>query len=204
MKAVFDTASAEPRRAYGLLISLVVPRPIGWIGSIGASGVRNLAPYSFFNAFGPTFVGFSTIRPEGAMKDTLRNVLETGVFTVNIVTEETAAAMNLSSGPYPIEVDEFAIAGVTPRPGDVVPAPLVEEAKANLECRLIHTLELGEGPMASSLVIGEVLRIHVREDLLVDGRVDQGRLGAIGRMGGRSYAKTTDLFEMVRPQQDPA
>ncbi len=204
VKTVFDTSVMEARNSYSLLIGLVVPRPIGWIGSIGLDGIRNLAPYSFFNAFGPTYVGFATIRPDGRMKDTLRNVTDTGVFTVNVVSEDLAGAMNSSSGSYPIDVDEFAAAGVTARPGDVVAAPIVEEAKANLECGVRHTLDLGDGPMASTLVIGEVLRIHVREDLLADGRVDQVRLGAIGRMGGRSYSTTRDQFQMERPQQPPA
>lgn len=204
VKAVFDTSVMESRRSYSLLIGLVVPRPIGWIGSIGSDGIRNLAPYSFFNAFGPTFVGFATIRPDGRLKDTLRNVMDTGVFTVNVVSDDLAGAMNSSSGTYPIDMDEFAVAGVTARPGDVVAAPIVEEARANLECRVHHTLDLGDGPMASTLVIGEVLRIHIREDLLVDGRVDQSRLGAIGRMGGRSYTRTKDQFQMERPQHPPA
>ncbi len=202
VKTIFDPAVVGSKDAYRLLIGLVVPRPIGWIGTVGSDGVRNLAPFSFFNVFGPVHVGFSTVRPDGAHKDTLKNVLETGVFTVNTVTEDVAEAMNLSSGSYPAGVDEFEVAGLTARTGDLVSAPMVVESQANLECRLIQTVDLGSGAMASTLVIGETLRFHVDPELFVDGRIDPGRYRAVGRLGGRAYSTTRDRFEMPRPQQD--
>lgn len=202
MKHGFDPTEHDDVDIYKLLIGLVVPRPIGWIGSVSASGVRNLAPFSFFNAVAasPATVLFSTIRAGGARKDTLSNVEETGVFTVNVVTEETVEAMNLTSGRYDPSVDEFELAGLTAVSGTVVDAPMVAEAKANLECRLSRVVPIGtDGPMAASIVIGEVVRIHADGAILDGTRIDQEALRAVGRMGGPTYTRTRDLFSLHRP-----
>jgi flavin reductase (DIM6/NTAB) family NADH-FMN oxidoreductase RutF len=202
VKQGFDPADHDDVEIYKLLIGLVVPRPIGWIGSVSAAGVRNLAPFSFFNAVAasPPTVLFSTIRARGARKDTLSNVEETGVFTVNVVTEETAEAMNLTSGSYDPSVDEFQLAGLTAVAGTVVGAPFVAEAKANLECRLSQVVPIGtDGPMAASIVIGEVVRVHVDGAILDGTRIDQAALRAVGRMGGPTYTRTRDLFSLERP-----
>ena len=202
MKHGFDPAEHDDVDIYKLLIGLVVPRPIGWIGSVSADGVRNLAPFSFFNAVAasPPTVLFSTIRAGGLRKDTLSNVEETGVFTVNVVTEETVEAMNVTSGRYEASVDEFEVAGLTAVEGTVVDAPMVGEAKANLECRLDQVVQIGtNGPMAASIVIGEVVRIHVEGSILDGTRIDQEALRAVGRMGGPTYTRTRDLFSLDRP-----
>ena len=202
MKRGFDPADHDDVDIYKLLIGLVVPRPIGWIGSVSASGVRNLAPFSFFNAVAasPPTVLFSTIRAGGARKDTLSNVEETGVFTVNVVTEETVEAMNVTSGRYDPSVDEFELAGLTAVAGNVIDAPMVAEAKANLECRLSQVVPIGtDGPMAASIVIGEVVRVHVDGEILDGTRIDQEALRAVGRMGGPTYTRTRDLFSLDRP-----
>jgi flavin reductase (DIM6/NTAB) family NADH-FMN oxidoreductase RutF len=194
-------SAVEAMDAYKLLIGLVVPRPIGWIGSIDADGVRNLAPFSFFNAVAatPPTVLFSPLMQSGAPKDTLSNVTATGEFTVNMVSDELAEPMNLTSGRYPPGVDEFELAGLTPVPGVEVAAPMVAEAKANLECRVVRLVPVGREPMNSTLVIGEVVAFHVREDLLDGTRVDQAGLDLIGRMGGPTYTRTRDMFDMERP-----
>ncbi len=202
MKQSFDAAEHDDVDLYKLLIGLVVPRPIGWIGSRSADGVRNLAPFSFFNAVAasPPTVVFSTIRPHGHHKDTLANVTATGVFTVNIVTEEVIDAMNVTSGAYESEVDEFEVSGLTPVNGSVVDAPMVAESKANFECRLSQIVPIGEdGPMAASIVIGEILAVHVDEVILDGTRIDQAALKAVGRMGGPLYTRTRDLFSLDRP-----
>lgn len=202
MKHGFDPAEHDDVDIYKLLIGLVVPRPIGWIGSVSAGGVRNLAPFSFFNAVAasPPTVLFSTIRAGGARKDTLSNVEATGVFTVNVVTEETVEAMNVTSGRYDPSVDEFELAGLTAVDGTVVEAPMVGEAKANLECRLNQVIPIGtDGPMAASIVIGEVVRVHVEGAILDGTRIDQEALRAVGRMGGPTYTRTRDLFSLDRP-----
>ena len=197
----FDADSLESTDRYKLLIGLVLPRPIGWIGSVSRDGVRNLAPYSFFNVISasPPTVLFSAGLRAGEPKDSLANVLATGEFTVNIVDEDLAAAMNLSSGEYGPDVDEFALAGLEGRPGDAVAAPLVVAAPANLECRVAQTFQL-DAPLGNTVVVGAVERIHVRSDLLDGTRVDPLALRAVGRMAGSGYTRTADgYFEMERP-----
>lgn len=202
MKRVFSPEDHSDVDIYKLLIGLVVPRPIGWIGSTSRSGTRNLAPFSFFNAVAasPPSIVFSTIRAHGHRKDTLANVQETGVFTVNVVTEDAMDAMNITSGSYDPSVDEFEVAGLTAVEGGHVAAPMVGEAKANFECVVSQIVPIGDqGRMAASIVIGEVVRLHVAADLLDGTRIDQQRLRAVGRMGGPMYTRTRDLFSLTRP-----
>lgn len=201
-KTVFAPGDLAGIDRYKLLIGLVVPRPIGWVGTVAADGTRNLAPYSFFNvvAGSPPTVLFSPGRRRGAPKDSLANVLVTGEFTINIVDEELAEAMNLSAGEYAPEVDEFDLIGLESTPGDVVAAPLLAAAPANLECRLMQTVDLGDPP-TNTVVFGTVERIHVRSDLLDGTRVDPLGLKAVGRMAGAGYTRTVDgYFEMERPR----
>ena len=200
-RVLFDPAELERRDVYKLLIGLVVPRPIGWIGSVDGSGNRNLAPYSFFNAVGsapPTVLFAPGSRPTGA-KDSLANVEVTGEFSVNMVSHDLAEAMNLTSGTYPPEIDEFEVAGLTAVTGSKVAAPLVAEAPASMECVVSEIVRIGVPPTGSAVVFGTVVAFHVREDLLDGTRVDQEALDLIGRMGGPNYATTRDVFGMVRP-----
>jgi flavin reductase (DIM6/NTAB) family NADH-FMN oxidoreductase RutF len=200
-KVAFDTAELGGADRYKLLIGLVVPRPIGWVGTLGDDGTRNLAPFSFFNVVAgtPPTVLFSPGRRGGAPKDSLRNVLATGEFTINIVDESVAEAMNLTSGNYGPEIDEFDVTGLESMPGQVVDAPLVVASPANLECRVFHTVELGDPP-TNTVVFGSIERVHVRSDLLDGTRVDPLRLKAVGRMAGSGYTRSADgYFEMQRP-----
>lgn len=195
----FVAADLDEQTRYKLLTGLVVPRPIGWIGTRSAAGILNLAPYSFFTMVAGTpptvlFAPGLTAR----RKDSLVNAEATGEFTVNVVTEEVAAAMNLTSGEYPPEVDEFALGGLTPVTGQVVQAPMVAEAKASLECRVTRIVEVGRPPGAA-VVFGEVLRIHVRDEVLDGTRIDHEALRAVGRMAGDGYCTTRHRFEMARP-----
>ena len=202
MKESFDPAGREDVDIYKLLIGLVGPRPIGWIGSLSEEGVRNLAPFSFFNAVAasPPTVLFSTIRAGGSKKDTLANVEQTRAFTVNVVTEQVVDAMNVTAGRSDPSVDAFELAGLTAIPGTVVAAPMVSEAKANLECRVTQIVPIGtDGPMAASIVIGEVVRVHVDGSILDGTRIDQAALKAVGRMGGPTYTRTRDQFSLDRP-----
>ncbi len=186
---------------YKLMTGLVVPRPIGWIGSTSADGVNNLAPYSFFNAVSgdPPTVVFSPGAGSGTRKDTADNVAATGEFTVNIVTEEVAEAMNATSAGLPADADEFVHAGLTAVPGVVVDAPLVAEAKAQMECRMTHRLHVGREGGGNWLFVGEVVAFHINGDLLDGTRIDQAALAAIGRHAGSFYSTTRDLFSMIRP-----
>ena len=198
----FVTDEIDAVDAYKLLSGLVVPRPIGWIGTRSADGVNNLAPYSFFNgvAASPPTVMFAPTGQPSARKDTLSNVRETGVFTVNIVNFDLGPAMNETAGTHAPEVDEFEVAGLTAREADAIDAPIVAEAPASFECRLLQTVEIGNGgPMGSVVVFGEVVAFNV-EDRLLDGtRVDQIELDPIGRHVGNWYSHNGELYELVRP-----
>lgn len=192
-----ETASSD---AYKLLSGLVVPRPIGWIGTRREDGTFNLAPFSFFNVVStnPPTVLFSGGRHSDRPKDSVTLAEIAGEFTVNIVSESVAEAMNITAGSYTAEDDEFAIAGLTPAVGEVVGAPMVAESPANLECRVVDILDLGHGP-TTRVVVGQVLVIHVLEEVLDGTRIDNDALRAIGRMAGNTYIHTRDRFEIRRP-----
>ena len=195
----FDPDRLEAVDRYKLLSGLIVPRPIGWVGTRDASGVPNLAPYSFFNLVvgTPPTVLFCPGR-HGRIKDTLANARETGEFTLSVVTEDTVEAMNATSGEYPPEVDEFEVAGVTPVAGDVVRAPLVGEAAAALECVVTQIVDVGT-PSTAAVVFGHVVRIHASPRILDGTRIDHDALRAVGRMAGDGYVRTTDRFSLPRP-----
>ncbi|MDY7099849.1 MAG: flavin reductase family protein [Actinomycetota bacterium] len=195
----FLTSELRGMDGYKLLTGLVVPRPIGWIGTVSADSVPNVAPYSFFNAVSgdPPTVMFSAGAP--GRKDSADNAEATGAFTVNIVTAEVAEAMNATSATLDADADEFAHAGLTAVAGKVVDAPRVAEAKAQLECTVTQVIHVGRPDGGNRVVFGEVVCFHVAEDLLDGTRVDQSALGAVGRHAGNWYSHATDLFELIRP-----
>jgi flavin reductase (DIM6/NTAB) family NADH-FMN oxidoreductase RutF len=196
-------ADLEPRDAYRLLISLVVPRPIGWISSISAAGQANLAPFSFFNAVAgppPTVMVSVSQRAGGAVaKDTVRNAEETREFVAHIVERGLAEQMNATSGEWPHGVDEFERAGLARVAStDVRPYRLAGAAVA-MECRLTQVVPV-EGTRYTML-LGQVVRFHLREGLLrPNGLADPRRLDPIARLGGDEYASLGDVFEMIRPR----
>ena len=182
--------------------ALVTPRPIGWISTLDPDGRANLAPYSFFNAVAdaPPMVIYANNgrKPELATrKDTLANLRETGEFVCNIVPHHLRDAMNLSSGGYPPGTDEFELAGLTAAPCEVVAPPRVAEAPAALECRVWRIVELpGED---NTLVIGEVVGVHIDDSILRDGKVDVTRYQPLSRLGYRDYASISEVFALGRP-----
>ena len=189
---------------YRLLISFVLPRPIGWVSTVSAAGVRNLAPFSLYNlvSANPPVVMFSpAVRSDGGKKDTLRNVEETGEFVVATATEGLAEQMNTSAADVGADVNEFELAGLTPRAATRVKASLVGESPVNIECRLLEIKHFGDQPGAGNVVFGAILAIHVDDAVLADdGLVDPGKLQALGRMGRLTYAKTGDCFDLPRPK----
>ncbi|MDA1129398.1 MAG: flavin reductase family protein [Chloroflexi bacterium] len=188
-----------------VLTGVIVPRPIAFVSTMSPDGVVNLAPYSFFNAVSYTNVVFSSSRNVGnKSKDTLRNIEETGEFVVNIVVDPIAEAMNATAAEYPEDVDEFAIAGLTHAPSEMVKAPRVAESPVNIECKLDQVVTIGSGEHEHGLVIGTILLMHVRDDIIDGHRIDQAKLMATGRMAGNMYCRTSDRYEMVRPVFDPA
>ena len=188
-----------------VLTGVVVPRPIAFVSTISADGFINVAPYSFFNvmAYNPATVVFSSSRHTGGgrgkRKDTLANIEETGEFVVNIVVDDIAEAMNLTAAEYPAEANEFEIAGLTPAPSDLIAPPRVAESPVNMECRLKQVISLGIGKGRHGLVIGEIVLMHVRDDLIDGHRIDHRKLRPTGRLAGNMYCHTVDTFELVRP-----
>jgi len=202
-----DPATEQAPNVYKLMIGLIVPRPIAFVSSISADGVRNLAPFSFFTAVSanPPIICFAPMRnSRGQMKDTLRNIEATREFTVNIVSEDIAVQMNQCSGEYPPDVDEFEVSGLTPVPSDMVKPARVGESKASMECRLVQIVEASALPLGGSLVLGEVVRFHVADSVAGESfRIDPDQLRAIGRMGGPTYTRTQDRFDLARPGVTP-
>lgn len=197
-----DPQQMPSQAAYKLLIGCVVPRPIAWVSTISADGVANLAPFSFFMGVcgDPPTIAFSSGPRQGKLKDTVRNIEYTQDFVVNVVNDPLAQQMNLSSGDYPPEVSEFTITGLTPLPGIKVKAPRVAEAPINLECRLVQIVPVGHGP--HSLVLGEIVYFHIRDDLYKEGRIDMYKLHPVGRLAGHLYTHVHDIFEMKRPVEN--
>ena len=197
------------REFYRLLITAVAPRPIAWVSTINPDGDHNLAPFSFFNVLSatPPLVGFSPgIRPKeirealgSAVKDTLRNVRQTGEFVVNVVTYALAEQMNLTSGEYEAGVNEFEVAKLTMRPSAIVRPPQVAESPVNFECKIFQIIDFGTESAGYSLVMGEIVSIHLADEVLRDGRIDPELLDLVGRMGGSQYTRTRDRFVMERP-----
>jgi len=188
---------------YRLGLTFVNPRPIGFISTVSAAGMRNLAPFSFFNmvcANPPVLMFCPGRNRDGGKKDTLINVEATGEFVAAVVTHAMADAMNQTSAAYSPDVDEFAVAGFTPRAARIVKPALVGESPVNCECRLERILEFGEGPGASAAVFGRIVAIHIEDEYLAsDGLLDPEKLQTIGRMGRQTYARTTDRFDLPRP-----
>jgi len=187
---------------YKLTTGLIVPRPIGWIGSRSTDGVPNLAPYSFFNAMAtnPPVLVFSTGVFDGVIKDSLQNIRDTGVFTASLVDHDLAVAMNDSSATLTPDVDEFEKTGLTAATFGQVDAPGVEEAKAVIECEAVHEVEFGDKDgLHHVITFGEVLAFHIDSQVLDGTRIDPVRLDALGRLAGMDYATTRDQFRLDRP-----
>jgi len=199
----FVTADLGPGLGYKLMTGLVVPRPIGWIGSRATDGTNNLAPYSFFNGVSsqPPLVMFSPTAQPVVRKDTLSNVRATGVFSVNIVDHAHAERMNATAATAPADVDEFDLAGIERGECEAIDAPKVATAPAVLECEVVKVVDLSEVGADSVAVFGRVVAFDV-EDRLVDERlhVDGDELDAIGRHAGPTYSLTRERFDITRPE----
>lgn len=199
---LFDFAAMSARDCYKLLVSTVVPRPIAWIVSQNIDGCLNAAPFSFFNVFSgdPPILGIGIGSHEpGRAKDTRRNICETREFVVSLVSEEAAEAMNVTAIEFEHGVNELAEAQLETRPSVHVKPPRIAASPVAMECVLQQIIELGPD---NALVLGRVVAMHVRDDLVLDparSYVDTPNLKLIGRMHGTSwYARTSDLFQMER------
>jgi len=199
----------EPGKGHGLrhnpFKSIVAPRPIGWISSRSATGLLNLAPYSFFNAFCdvPPIVGFAC---NGQKKDSVHNVEQTGEFAFNLVTRRLAEEMNATSASVAPEVSEFGLAGLTPAPSRIISAPRVAESPVSFECKcteILHLKAANGTAVPAWLVLGEVVAVHIDKSLLRDGIYDTAAAQHLARGGGLSdyfWVSEETLLRMVRPK----
>ena len=196
-----DLEGKYAKRAYAILSSLVTPRPIAWVTTLGPDGVVNAAPFSFFNVLGanPPILGFCPgDRDDGTPKDTARNIRLSHEFVVNLVDEKAGEAMNQTAASLPYGVSELQSTGLTTAPSSSVKPPRIAESPASLECVEWGTLQIG----GNRLVIGLVKRVHVRDELFdpQTERIRSERFQVIGRMASPHwYCRTSDRFEMKRP-----
>jgi flavin reductase (DIM6/NTAB) family NADH-FMN oxidoreductase RutF len=195
----------QPSKGNGLphdpFKAIVAPRPIGWLTTVDPEGRVNLVPYSFYNAFceAPPIVGFSS----GGRKDSQRNIEATGEFVANLVTRKHAQAMNRTSAPFPHGVNEMEQAGLAAVPSRLIRPPRVADAPAALECKLLLVLplkDLNGEPTGSTLILGQVVGVHIDPAFQRDGLFDLAAAGTIARCGYRGdYTEVTSVFEMLRP-----
>jgi flavin reductase (DIM6/NTAB) family NADH-FMN oxidoreductase RutF len=199
----------DPVQTGALLTGGVGPRPIALASTRSPDGVRNLAPFSFFNAFGsnPPMVAFAPNRRgrDGTVKHTYQNVVATDEFVIAAVSYAMVQQMNVASAEYPEGVDEFVKAGFGSLPALRVKPDLVAESPFQMECRLRQVVELATGPGSGSLLVGEVLAFHAREDCFDGAALDPGRLDLVGRNGGSWYTRASGaaLFELPKPKGRP-
>ena len=198
-----DVASSSVVDIYHLLIGVVTPRPIAWVTSIDLEGRVNLAPFSFFNAFGanpPVLVFSPTLRRNSSKKDTLLNIEATREFVVNAAVASLAEQVNQSSKELPFGESEVTYTGLHTIPSLKIKTPRLGESPVNLECKLLQIVPIGNGPISANLIIGEIVMMHIADEVLDEkGKVDPRKLETVARLGGDFWCRTTDLFEMTRP-----
>lgn len=197
----YDSISNDHGLRYDPFKALIAPRPIGWISSLSANGELNLAPYSFFNGICncPNIVMFSS----QMYKDSVRNVDETGEFVCNVASYDLRDQMNVSSGPYSPEIDEFEEAGLATAPSKFVAPPRVRDCPAALECKKLQTIELKDldgNPANAWTVIGQVVGVYIDDDVIIDGMVDVTRYRPVARLGYSDYSVVNEVFSLTRPQ----
>jgi flavin reductase (DIM6/NTAB) family NADH-FMN oxidoreductase RutF len=206
---IFHPDELANRDRYKLIIGSIVPRPIAWVSTMDLAGNLNLAPFSYFTAVCPTpmtLLFCPGVHPHtGEKKDTWRNIEQVPEFVINITNAETAEQMNLSATVLPYGQSEFAWAGVNAIPSETVRVPRVAEAPISFECRLQQIVTVSDQPGGGAAILGTVQCVHVRDELLDDGRIDTLLLQPIGRLAGNAYTHVADPFVMERvPPPEPA
>jgi flavin reductase (DIM6/NTAB) family NADH-FMN oxidoreductase RutF len=202
---ILDFSALKPRDAYAWMIATILPRPIAWVATISADGKTNLAPFSFFQGVTsnpPTLLFCPVNDRAGNKKDTVRNIEQVPEFVVNLVPFALAEKMNATAALLPYGESEFAAFGVESAPSERVRPPRVAAAPVAFECTLDRFVHVGEGPLAANVVFGRIQVAHVRDDVLgTDGKPDPAKLDLIGRMGGEWYARTSECFQIKRPDR---
>jgi len=185
---------------YKLLTGSIIPRPIAWISSISNDGINNLAPFSYFNIVGEKHIMFSTAKNKGQNKDTLNNILESGEFVLNMVTEEVVEAMNATASELPSHEDEFVFANVTPIASKLIKPNRVKESKISFECKMIHHYTIpNDHNNGATMVIGEIVMMHFDDSVLLDNhKINLENYKPVSRLAGSNYAKLGELFSIKR------
>lgn len=194
----------ETVERYKLLIGSVVPRPIALVSTISAKGEPNLAPFSFFTvaACNPMLLVFFPLRYKAGLefKDTVINIRETAEFVINVVTEDIAEATNACSGLYQKGANEFVISGLTAVKSRIVKPFRVKESPIQFECRLHKMITLSEEPGGSDAIFGEVIHIHVDDDLIANNKIDIQKLKPVAKLAGPEWSKIGEIFNLDRPK----
>jgi flavin reductase (DIM6/NTAB) family NADH-FMN oxidoreductase RutF len=195
--------SLSQKEAYTILIGSVVPRPIALVSTVNRDGIKNLAPFSYFTiaSSNPMMLAFFPQRSaaKGGFKDTAKNIINTGEYVINVVTEANVEKANITSGLFDESVDEFEKSGLTAVPASVVHGFRVKESPISFECKLSHHLALGDPLNGADTIIGEVLMVHVDDALIDNYRIDLRKLGPVSRLAGNFYGKVGEDFEIERP-----
>ncbi|MDO6775554.1 MULTISPECIES: flavin reductase family protein [unclassified Shewanella] len=189
------------QQIYKLLIGGVTPRPIAWVSTISVDGVANLAPFSFFTvaSANPPVLCFNPMgMDDGQEKDTLTNIRQQGEFVINTVSYPDLAVMNETCHHIPADIDEFEYANIEKAPASIVKPSLVKQALISFECQLNQIIDLGNEPLSGHLILGNVVAIHVKDDIIEDFRIDSDKLDAIGRMAGSDYCLTREKVKLTR------
>ncbi len=198
----FDPNEIDQKSIYKILTGTIIPRPIGWISSISEDGILNLAPFSYFNAVGddPPHVMFSASRANNAIKDTLKNVLATKQFVVNMVTEELAEQMNMTAHPIPSHESEFELADLTPIASLKVKPPRIKESPVAMECELVHHYTLEDHKFGgSTIIIGRVVFFHIDDEIMLnDFHINLDTYKPVARLAGANYARLGEIFSIKR------
>ncbi|GAB2870282.1 flavin reductase family protein [Pseudoduganella ginsengisoli] len=198
----YHTATLDANTVYRVMVNSILPRPIAWISTVSADGVANLAPYSFFTvaSCNPPVLSVTQVNPrDRPAKDTLTNLRATGACVVNIVSAALAEQMNATCADYPSGISEFDAVGITRAPGQAVAADGVAESPVRFECRLREVIEISPEPSGGTMMLLDVVHIHVADSVLANGVIDPQLLDAVGKMGGNGYANTRERFDLARP-----
>ncbi|MEQ3549766.1 flavin reductase family protein [Pseudonocardia nematodicida] len=205
MTESLDPDDLSSNRRYRLISGVVVPRPIAWVSTVGeAGGPVNLAPFSCYTfvCYDPLLVAFVAGRKLGGRKDTVVNIVATGDFVVNVADESLAAEVHESAREHPPEVSEADLLDLRTTPSEIVTPPWVERAPISLECRLDRIVEFGN--IRSELVVGRVRRVHLRDGLLADGRIETADLEPLARIGGPRYLVGGSVLTLPPVAASPA
>ena len=200
-----DFTTLPVREVYGWMTGTIMPRPIAWVSTISPTGATNLAPFSFFQGVTsnpPTLMFVPVNTREGSKKDTLRNIEQVSEFVVNLVPFALSEKMNATAALLPYGESEFEKFDIAPAASERVRPPRVAAAPVSFECRLDRVVAIGEGPLAANVVFGRILLVHVSDAVLdAQGRPDPAKLDLVGRLGGESYARTRERFDLKRPDR---